>query len=140
MKLVSITEENHGLIGIALNRKSAFQFLVKRGWLHFASDYYLFDHWTPIQQIFDDNGWEKTEEALVEWAMMPTLDWEGSFYFDEVEVFDGAKDKRLDQILNEIGSIFDLAYEMSEDPEERAHINEVESDLHEYLNDKGLMD
>ena len=45
MKLVTITEENHGLIGVALNRKSAFQFLVKHNWLHFALDYYLFDHW-----------------------------------------------------------------------------------------------
>jgi hypothetical protein len=48
-------------------------------------------------------------------------------------------DERLDEILNAISGIFDFAYEMAEDAEERTHINKVESDLHEYLIDKGLM-
>ena len=49
-------------------------------------------------------------------------------------------DARLDEILNAISGIFDFAYDNTNDPEEMRHINKVESDLHEYLIDKGLMD
>ena len=88
MKVIIINEENHGMIGVATSKKAAFQFLINRGWLSFSDDYYLFDQWVTIEQIFDDNSWEKTEESLLEWAMMPTLNWDGMFYFDEKEVYE----------------------------------------------------
>ena len=85
-KVFLITEENHGTIGVAASRRAAFQYLVKKNWLHFETDYYLFDQWVPIREIFDDNEWEKTNENLVEWAMVPTLDWDGCFYVEEIEL------------------------------------------------------
>ena len=82
-KVILISEENHGTIGVATSMRAAFQFLIHRGWLSFTDDFYLLDEWTPISKIFEDNGWEQTEESLLEWAMMPTLDWDGMFYFSE---------------------------------------------------------
>ena len=68
MKVVSIYEENHGLIGIAISMKAAFQYLVRTKWLTFNTEIWLFDSWVTIGNIFDDNGWHKTDENLVEWT------------------------------------------------------------------------
>lgn len=88
MKVTIIYEENHGIIGVATSMKAAFQFLINGGWLSFSDNYYLFDQWTAIGKIFDDNGWEKTKESLLEWAMMPTINWDGMFYFSEKDVYE----------------------------------------------------
>ena len=38
MKVIQISEENHGHIGTAVSMKAAYQHLVKRGWLGFWDD------------------------------------------------------------------------------------------------------
>ena len=87
-QVILISEENHGVIGVATSMRAAFQFLIQRGWLSFTDDFYLFDKWTPISKIFEDNEWEQTEENLLEWAMTPTLDWDGMFYFNETTLYE----------------------------------------------------
>lgn len=50
------------------------------------------------------------------------------------------KDKRLEEILNEISGIFDLAYTNTENDEDRDYINAVEEKLINYLQEKGLIE
>jgi hypothetical protein len=50
------------------------------------------------------------------------------------------KDKRLEEILNEVSGVFDLAYENAEDDADRDYINSVEEKLIEYLKEKGLIE
>ena len=82
MKVIHINEENHGHIGTAVSMKAAFQYLVRAKWLTFDTWVWLFDSWTTIGEIFDDNGWHKTNESLVDWAMNRDEEaWDGMFYF-----------------------------------------------------------
>jgi hypothetical protein len=89
MKVIQINEENHGHIGTAVSMKAAFQYLVAAEWLTFNTDIWLFDSWVTISEIFDDNGWHKTKESLVEWAMNRKEEaWDGMFYFSEDELIE----------------------------------------------------
>ncbi len=89
MKIIHINEENHGHIGTAVSMKAAFQHLVKRGWLGFSTEVWLFDSWTTIGEIFEDNGWQKTDEELVYWALHRNEEvWDGMFYFSTGELIE----------------------------------------------------
>lgn len=90
MKVIRIDEENHGFIGVASSMKAAWQFIVNKGWLGFWDDAYIFDNWVNIGEFFDQNGWEKTNESLVDWAMNRKGDdaWDGLFYFSECDVYE----------------------------------------------------
>lgn len=89
MKVITIHEENHGFIGVATSMKAAWQFIVNKGWLGFWDDVYVFDSWVGISEIFDQNGWHKTNENLVEWAMnRGEDDWDGLFYFGAAELYE----------------------------------------------------
>lgn len=50
------------------------------------------------------------------------------------------KDKKFEEILNEVSSIFDLAYENAEYDADRDYINSVEDKLINYLKEKGLIE
>ena len=90
MKVIRIDEENHGFIGVASSMKAAWQFIVNKGWLGFWDSVYVFDEWVGIDELFDQNGWDKTNENLVEWAMNRKGDdvWDGLFYFSECDVYE----------------------------------------------------
>ena len=89
MKVIEVHEENHGLVCIATTRKAGWQYLVNHRWLTFGTEVWIFDSWASIADIFDDNGWNKTNEALVEWAMNRDEEvWDGQFYFSECDVYE----------------------------------------------------
>ena len=89
MKVIHIIEENHGHIGTAVSMRAAWQFIVNKGWLGFWDAVYIFDEWVGIDEIFEQNGWEKTNENLVEWAMNRGVDeWDGLFYFADDELIE----------------------------------------------------
>ena len=89
MKVISINEENHGHIGTAVSMKAAFQYLVRAKWLTFDTEVWLFDSWATIGEIFDDNGWQKTNEELVYWALHRNEEvWDGMFYFSTEDVIE----------------------------------------------------
>lgn len=89
MKVIQIVEENHGHIGTAVSMKAAFQYLVEAEWLTFNTDIWLFDSWVSIGEIFDDNGWQKTKEELVYWALHRNEEaWDGMFYFSADELIE----------------------------------------------------
>lgn len=50
------------------------------------------------------------------------------------------KDKRLEEILNKIGGVFDFAYENAADEEKEEYINSIEDELYGWLCDEGYIE
>ena len=88
MKVITIHEENHGLIGTATTMKAAFQLLIKENRLTPAFD--LYDEatgvWYTLADVFESKGIEPTKKNILAWAMEYADDpyfWDGAFYFYE---------------------------------------------------------
>jgi hypothetical protein len=84
MKVISIWEENHGMIGIAKDMPSAFEFLVKEHWV------------TPNMEFYDSNEGCFTLETVktqleldtYEEALAKLYECETEDYFDDYFRFD----------------------------------------------------
>lgn len=90
MKVISIWEENHGMIGIAKDMPSAFEFLVRQNWV------------TPDMELYDSNegcftletvktqlGVDTYEEALAKLYECEAEDYfDGYFRFDEEVIYE----------------------------------------------------
>ena len=88
MKVITIHEENHGLIGIATTMKAALRFLIEEGRLTPAFDLYneTTGAWYTLADVFESKGIEPTKENILAWAMEYAEDamfWDGAFYFYE---------------------------------------------------------
>ena len=88
MKVITIHEENHGLIGTATTMKAAFRFLIEHDWLTPTFD--LYDEatgaWYTLADVFESKGIEPTKQNILAWAMEFADDamfWDGAFYFHE---------------------------------------------------------
>ena len=89
MKVIHIYEEYAGHIGTAVSMKAAFQFLVRKKWLTFNTEVWLFDSWITIGEIFEQNDWQKTNEELVYWAIHRNDEvWDGMFYFSADDIIE----------------------------------------------------
>lgn len=92
MKVVLINEDNHGLLGVALNYYNAVKWLIGNGWI---------DDNTEICTGDDDHSyqWDKVKNVLGEdWADKMTDEWdidnfndywEGSFLLQSEDVIGG---------------------------------------------------
>ena len=92
MKVITIHEENHGLIGTATTMNAAFHFLIEYDWLTPAFD--LYDEatgaWCTLADVFESKGIEPTKQNILAWAMEFADDWQmwdGAFYFNEEFVY-----------------------------------------------------
>ena len=93
MKIIIISEENHGEIGVATTMKAAFQFLIEHGWL--TTKYDLCDEatgaWYTLGDVFESKGIEPTKQNILAWAMEYADDWrmwDGAFYFNEDTIYE----------------------------------------------------
>ena len=93
MKIIIISEENHGDIGVATTMKAAFQFLIEEDWLTPAFD--LYDEatgaWYTLADVFESKGIEPTKKNILAWAMEYAEDamfWDGAFYFHEDTIYE----------------------------------------------------
>ena len=87
MKVVTISEDSHGEIGIANNYKNAIKFLIKEGWLEncFPIYNYDMDEWSTPEELYGSD-WQATFEN---WEIDMFNDvFEGSFILSEQEVFE----------------------------------------------------
>ena len=96
MKVITINEDNHGLIGIALNYYNAVKWLIENGWLDdtvevlrkFANDdsYY----WIPIKRVYGENY---VNDILNNWDIKIFNEaFEGTFLLQSVNVI-GTEDE-----------------------------------------------
>lgn len=93
MKIITITEENHGDIGVATTMKAAFQFLIESDWLTFGYELYdkTTDSWYTVRDVFMSKGLEETRGNLLAWALENQNNWEvwdGAFYFHEDTIYE----------------------------------------------------
>lgn len=89
MKVIQISEDNHGFIGIAKDYKSALIFLYNNKWLEGSTEVWIGAHAEPeygrLDEVFGDNWFEK----MLRWDIENFNDyWDGSFILTEMEVYD----------------------------------------------------
>lgn len=88
MTVILVQEENHGLITVAKDYKSAIKFLINNGWIK------------ESMEVWDENGisHSRLDELLGEDAFDIITEkwnidsfntfWDGSFFLDEVTVYE----------------------------------------------------
>ena len=75
-KVIIISEESHGVIGVAIDLKSAIRWLIQTDWINAGTDFWIGDKWQTVEQLFGENWCEKLVEQPKEF-------FDGSFYFYE---------------------------------------------------------
>jgi len=86
MRVITIEEDNHGLIGIAKTYADAVHFLVKDNWLNELTEIYLGDE--IYKTIIEDLG-EEWFAVMLNWSIEKFNEYfEGCFYLNDVEVYE----------------------------------------------------
>lgn len=86
MRVVTIEEDNHGMIGIAKTYADAVHFLVEDNWLNELTELYLGDE--VYKTIIEDLG-EEWFTVMLNWSMKKFNEYfEGCFYLNDVEVYE----------------------------------------------------
>ena len=86
MRVVTIEEDNHGMIGIAKTDADAVHFLVNDSWLSALTEIYCGDE--VYKTVIDDLG-EDWLAVMLDWSMEKFCEYfEGYFYLDSVEVYE----------------------------------------------------
>ena len=89
MRVVTIEEDNHGMIGIAKTYADAVHFLVNDGWLSALTEIYCGDE--VYKTVIEDLG-ENWLAVMLDWSMEKFCEYfEGWFYLDSVEVYEVAQ-------------------------------------------------
>ena len=78
-KVTIISEENHGVIGVAVDYESAIRWLIQTDWINAGTDFRVDKKWQSVEQLFGENWQERLVEQDEEF-------FEGSFYFYEVDL------------------------------------------------------
>ena len=89
MRVVTIEEDNHGMIGIAKTYADAVYFLVNDSWLGALTEIYCGDE--VYKTVIEDLG-EDWLAVMLDWSMEKFCEYfEGLFYLDSVEVYEVAQ-------------------------------------------------
>lgn len=78
-KVIIIREECHGVIGVAVDLKSAIRWLIQTDWIDGGTNFWVDEKWQTAKQLFGKNWQEKIVEQDEEF-------FEGSFYFCEEDL------------------------------------------------------
>ena len=88
MRVVTVAEDNHGQIGIAMTYADAVHFLVNENWLSELTEVYYGDE--VYKTVVEDLG-EDWLAVMLDWSMEQFCEYfEGYFYLDSVEVYEVA--------------------------------------------------
>ena len=86
MRVITIEEDNHGMIGIAKTYTDAVHFLVEDNWLNELTELYLGDE--VYKTVIEDLG-EEWLVIMLNWSMKKFNEYfEGYFYLNDVEVYE----------------------------------------------------
>ena len=86
MRAVTIEEDNHGQIGIAMTYADAVHFLVNDGWLNELTEVYYGDG--VYKTVIEGLG-ENWFEVMLGWSIEKFCDYFGDyFYLNEVSVYE----------------------------------------------------
>ena len=78
-KIIIIYEENHGVIGVAVDLKSAIYWLIETDWINAHTNFWVDKKWQTVEKLFGEHWREILVEQEEEF-------FEGSFYFDEKDL------------------------------------------------------
>ena len=88
MRVVTINEDNHGMIGIAKTYADAVHLLVNDCWLSAFTEIYCGDG--VYKTVIEDLG-ENWLAVMLDWSMVKFCEYfAGLFYLDSVEVYEVA--------------------------------------------------
>ena len=91
MKIIHITEENHGHIATAVSMKAAFQYLIDAEWITPRTEFYVNDSQVELSKLMSDAGLTVTRNNIVFWCMQ-NMDndelWDGMFYFSADDIIE----------------------------------------------------
>lgn len=86
MRVITISEDNHGLIGIAKSYADAVHFLVKENWLSELTEVIKADETETT--VIQDLG-EEWFTKMLHWSMEEFCDYfEGCFYLNSENVYE----------------------------------------------------
>ena len=93
MKVILISEECHGLIGVAKDMKSAFQFLLHDKWITEVSQIFEPDpnygtDYHSLEELMKDNKLDNLLDTLLFLWESDEDYFEGQFYFREEDVIE----------------------------------------------------
>ena len=89
MKVVRIEEDNHGLLGIALNYYNAVKWLIGNGWIDDNTEVWH-DGAQSWEKLKDVQGEDWADAMLEHWDIDDFNDfWEGSFLLESMDVIGG---------------------------------------------------
>ena len=87
MTVIQISEDNHGLIGIAKDYKSAIDFLFNNHWIEDSTEIWAGDFY---YQRLDEALGEDWLDKMTSWDVENFNDfWENSFLLTKTEVYGG---------------------------------------------------
>ena len=91
MKVITISEECHGFIGVAKDMPSAFKMLVKEHWVNPLTEFYDSNEGSfTLETVKTQLEVDTYEEALARLYECETEDYfDGLFYFNEEYVYEG---------------------------------------------------
>ena len=92
-KVITIYEENHGMIGVATSRKTAAMFLIKDNWFCAYDDIWVCaerKHYPAYQLMGKASVEEVTERELASFLLhaMNSEEYDTCFIFREVDVWE----------------------------------------------------
>ena len=71
MKVITISEENHGLIGLATSFKAAWRFILENDW--FSAHDELWDTYSGeyvcVSDVIGKNAEDITDDELIDWLL-----------------------------------------------------------------------
>ena len=93
MRVITIEEDSHGMIGIAKTYADAVHFLVNDSWLSALTEIYCGDE--IFKTVIEDLG-EDWLAVILDWSMEKFCEYfEGYFYLNSVEVYEVAQSTSL---------------------------------------------
>lgn len=78
-KVIIISEECHGVIGVAVDLKSAIRWLIQEDWINEGTDFWVDEQWQTAEQLFGEHWRERLVEQDEDF-------FDGGFYFYEKDL------------------------------------------------------
>ena len=75
-KVIIISEECHGVIGVAVDLKSAIRWLIQEDWINERTGFWVNEQWQTAKQLFGKHWRERLVEQDEDF-------FDGGFYFYE---------------------------------------------------------
>lgn len=90
MKVITITEESHGLIGLAMNTYATVDFLIEQDWISRSTEFWdeKEQKWKSLDEFIKESPYTSMREFLYHKIEKNDNFFDGSFYFGEEYIYE----------------------------------------------------